>query len=154
MASISPQPQNSGDSGNAAQQGEPRTAGGFIGPNRIVEEIERYHLPSGRFRILRSLRYTVPEGETFRTRSEIEAVPGLDCGCQPRNMSDLTECVACQAIVCVSRHSFLCEKCGLTHCTACGVADEYGYFRICKSCWREISTPSFIRFLKRLFWGE
>ncbi len=148
-------PQNTGGNENSANQNDVHSpAPNFIGPNRIVEEIERYHLPSGKVRVLQSLRYTVPEGATFRTRSEIEAVPGLDCSCQPRNLSDLAECVACQAVVCASRHSFTCEKCGLTHCTACGVADDAGYFRICRSCWREISTPPLIRFLKRLFWGE
>ncbi len=148
---------------NAADGGEDRGAqfaggvgGGFLGPGRIVEQVQVYNLPSGRIRELRQIIETVRhEFNNFRTNSRIEARPPYDCSCVPESMTDIAECSnpECLVIVC-SRHSFTCQVCGKVHCTACGVADEYGYFRICRACYRELSTPWIFRWLRKIIWGE
>ncbi len=133
-------------------------AGGMdslLGPGRIVEHVQVYHLPSGRIWELRQIVETLRDRYgTFRTNSRIEAKPSYDCSCVPESMTDIAECSnpECLAIVC-TRHSFTCEVCGKVYCTACGVADEYG-FRICKKCWKKMTTPRLVRWIKSLFWGE
>jgi len=133
------------------------SAGSFFAPGRIIEEVERYHLPSGRTRELRRMIRTVQDGlNTWRTASQVEATPPFDCSCVPVDMTDIAECSnpECLAIVCGSRHSFTCQACGKVHCTACGIADGDGYFRICRACYRELRTPWIFRWLRRIFWGE
>lgn len=132
--------------------------GGFPGPGRRVEEVRVYHLPSGRTRELQRVVDTViDQNNRARTKVRVEAKPSYDCSCMPEDMSDIAECSnpECLAIVC-RRHSFTCPGCGRVHCTACGkaAADEYGYFLICKKCWKKATTPRLVRWLKSLLWGE
>jgi hypothetical protein len=150
-------PQNFGQGGeDAGNQFAGGVGGGFLGPGRIVEHVQVYNLPSGKIRELRQIIETVrDEYNNFRTNFRIAAGPPFDCSCMPEDMEDIAECSnpECRAIVC-KRHSFTCQADGRVYCTACGVADEYGYFRICRKCWRKMTTPRVVRWIKSLLWGE
>jgi len=152
-----PFPQNAADGGeDRASQFAGGVGGGFLGPGRISEHVQVYNLPSGRIRELRQIVETVIDDyNRARTNSRIEARPPLDCSCVPEDMTDIAECSnpECLAIVC-TRHSFTCEECGGVFCLRCGVADEYGYFRICKKSWKKMTTPRIVRWIKSLLWGE
>ena len=128
----------------------------FVPPGMIVEESQKIHLPSGNLRELKKLRITLqsPPG-LFRISSTIEAVPPLDCSCAPVHMHDIAECCLCLSVVCVSRHSFTCVRCGRVFCTGCGkvFAVEGQALQICKPCHEELSTGKIIKTLKNIIWG-
>lgn len=130
---------------------------GSLAPGRIIESVERYWLPSGRYRELRRSTCTMQDANgIFRTQEFVEAVPALDCSCIPATMNDIAECTLCSAVCCAGKHSFTC-RCGAVCCSGCRreveVLDEESGEKktlvLCKNCEDELHP---IRKLIRMIW--
>ena len=123
-------------------------------PNRTIEHIEKFHLPSGRCRELRKTTVTLLDSCFNSTTSEtIEVIPGLDCRCVPVDLHDLTECSECDAIICQSKHAGSCHHCGRTCCVSClkeTVISDVSV-KLCGQCRRKLLANPIIKLL-RMIW--
>jgi hypothetical protein len=122
-------------------------------PGQVETHMERYHLPSGRYRELRRTLVTVQDADgLFHTEETVEVIPPLDCSCIVKDLHDVFECAECQAIVC-SNHSATCPECGNVYCAAClkTVTIDGRELRLCEKCAKKLTTHPLIKFLKKIW---
>jgi len=125
-------------------------------PGRIIENVQRYRLPSGKIRKVRTLIRTImDQNSIYRTRQVIDVEPPLDCSCIPDNPSHIVECTRCGSVVC-QRHSSTCMVCGNVFCTGClkritvnGISAI-----VCRDCALDIKSSKLLKLLIHFFWGE
>jgi len=130
-----------------------------MAPGRVIESVERCHLPSGKVRELRKLSCTMQDANgIFRTEELVEVVPPLDCSCVPHDLHDISECTQCGSVMCASKHSGTCPSCGNVFCTAClvdtEVTDADGVkknSRVCRDCAREMDTPALVKLFRKIW---
>ncbi len=123
--------------------------------NRMVERIEKVELADGISREIHHTVITFQDQGVWRTREETTITPPLDCNDAVKDIYDVTVCFLCRRVVCVSKHSFICQHCGNTACNLCRVeipVDDKA-LTVCRVCAEEIGTPKIVRFIKRLIWG-
>lgn len=123
-------------------------------PGRVVKRVERYHLPSGRYREFRHVSVTGLDAQgVFRTDDHIEVVPPLDCSCIPDNMKDVVECTECLAVVCASKHSATCPECGRVFCSACLNTIEVNDDRktVCQTCRRDLTVHPVMKLVRKIW---
>ncbi len=126
-------------------------------PGRTRTHIQRYHLPSGQCRELRSITTTfIDANGDVRTEEVFEVYPPLSCGCIPENLHDVTECSACAAVICGSRHAAQCSRCGRSFCVMClkpavrGSAEA----KLCEACRLEATGSVAVRVWRSIWGGQ
>ena len=125
-------------------------------PGRVIRKVQRYLMPDGTVREKRWVQITfqAPDG-SIQTEEQTEVVPPLSDGVVPEEMTDVLYCLLCQALVCRTLHSFVCQNCGLTFCVQCRVRvkTEDGEIQLCRPCAERVAHPLITKFRKML-WGE
>ena len=120
-------------------------------PERVIEQVERALMPSGRQIEIKHLIVTQQDGlGRFVTRDDAIAFTA-DCGDTIRSFEQLSECSGCSAIVC-KMHSCTCSACGKPFCTACTTDAETPGERICENCARKAKKKARLRWLIGLIW--
>jgi hypothetical protein len=127
---------------------------------RVIESVEKYWLPSGKFRELRRVTETAQDANgVFRTHEFVEATPPLDCSCIPIHMADVAECSICGAVTCSSRHSMTCPECGRPVCTGCVKeivvegkdGSEKQVRKVCRNCAATLTTHPLLSLIRRIW---
>ncbi len=126
-------------------------------PGRVIRRVQRYIMPDGQAREKRWISSTVQAADgSIHTVEHTEVVPPLACACVPGDMTDVSQCCHCHAIVCRTRHTFTCDACGQNCCTKCRVRTEIQgrEVQLCPPCAQESLTPKVIRIIRKLIWGK
>lgn len=134
--------------------GNPANEVGFDSPpSRLIYGSEGVHFPNGRYIEFVDQIETGLIGGTAATFDLTRRV-ACDCGCTVSSPTEVLAC-GCGNLTCQA-HSVQCVFCGRVACTGRCV-DLPGSRRIggwtCRDCYAEVSMPSWLKILKKL-WGE